>query len=80
MGDLQTRRAIVEGIDAEGNFQKVTAKVPLAEMDGYSSSLRSLSQGRARFKSSFAEYAAVPYDLQHKLMDEYTKTGKEEVV
>ncbi|HVX27534.1 MAG TPA: elongation factor G, partial [Parafilimonas sp.] len=38
MGDLQTRRAIVEGIDAEGHFQKVTAKVPLAEMDGYSSS------------------------------------------
>jgi elongation factor G len=46
MSDLQTRRAIVEGIDAEGHFQKVVAKVPLAEMDGYSSSLRSLSQGR----------------------------------
>lgn len=80
MGDLQTRRAIVEGIDAEGHFQKVTAKVPLAEMDGYSSSLRSLTQGRAKFRSSFAEYAAVPYDLQRKLMDEYSKTSKEEVV
>lgn len=80
MGDLQTRRAIVEGIDAEGHFQKVTAKVPLAEMDGYSSSLRSLTQGRAKFRSSFAEYAAVPYDLQRKLMDEYSKSAKEEVV
>ncbi len=39
MGDLQSRRAIVEGIDSEGHFQKVIAKVPLAEMDGYSSSL-----------------------------------------
>ncbi len=79
MGDLQTRRAIVEGIDAERNFQKITAKVPLAEMDGYSSSLRSLTQGRAKFRSSFAEYAPVPYDLQRKLMDEYNKTEKEEV-
>ncbi len=79
MGDLQTRRAIVEGIDAERNFQKITAKVPLAEMDGYSSSLRSLTQGRAKFRSSFSEYAAVPYDLQRKLMDEYNKTEKEEV-
>ena len=80
MGDLQTRRAIVEGIDAEGHFQKVTAKVPLAEMDGYSSSLRSLTQGRAKFRSHFDEYAPVPYDLQRKLIDEYSKTAKEEVV
>ncbi len=79
MGDLQTRRAIVEGIEAEGHFQKIVAKVPLAEMDGYSSSLRSITQGRAKFKSRFHEYAAVPYDLQRKLMDEYSKTAKEEL-
>ena len=48
-------------------------------MDGYSSSLRSLTQGRAKFRSGFSEYAAVPYDLQRKLMDEYSKTAKEEV-
>jgi elongation factor G len=80
MGDLQTRRAIVEGIDAEGHFQKISAKVPLAEMDGYSSSLRSLTQGRAKFRSHFEEYAPVPYELQRKLIDEYSKTAKEEVV
>ncbi len=80
MGDLQTRRAIVEGIDAEGHFQKVVAKVPLAEMDGYSSSLRSLTQGRAKFRSKYFEYAPVPYDLQRRLMEEYTRSGKEEVV
>jgi elongation factor G len=47
MGDLQTRRAIVEGIDTEGHFQKIIANVPLAEMHDYSSTLRSLTQGRA---------------------------------
>ena len=78
MGDLQSRRAIVEGIDSEGNFQKVIAKVPLAEMDGYSSSLRSITQGRAKFKSTFHEYAAVPFEIQRKLIDEYNKTAKEE--
>jgi elongation factor G len=78
MGDLQSRRAIVEGIDSEGHFQKVIAKVPLAEMDGYSSSLRSITQGRAKFKMAIAGYEAVPFDLQRKLIDEYSKTAKEE--
>lgn len=78
IGDLQTRRAIVEGIDAEGHFQKVIAKVPLSEMDGYSSSLRSITQGRAKFKSTYFEYAPVSFDLQKKLAEEYGKTEKEE--
>jgi len=80
MGDLQTRRAIVEGIDSEGQFQKVIAKVPLAEMDGYSSSLRSITQGRAKFKSRFFEYAPVPYEVQKKLIEEYSKKEQEELV
>ncbi len=80
MGELQSRRAIVDGIDTEGHFQKVLAKVPLAEMDGYSSSLRSITQGRAKFKMRFHEYAAVPFDVQRKLIDEYSKTAKEELV
>ena len=74
MGDLQSRRAIVEGIDSEGHFQKVIAKVPLAELDGYSSSLRSITQGRAKFKMSFQSYEAVPFDIQKRLIDEYSKT------
>ncbi len=78
MGDLQSRRAIVEGIDSEGHFQKVIAKVPLAEMHGYSSSLRSITQGRAKFKMSFLAYEPVPFDLQRKLSDEYSKKAKEE--
>jgi elongation factor G len=78
MGDLQSRRAIVEGIDSEGHFQKIIAKVPLAEMDGYSSSLRSITQGRAKFSTHFFEYAAVPFEIQRKLIDDYAKTAKEE--
>lgn len=78
MGDLQSRRAIVEGIDSEGHFQKVIAKVPLSEMDGYSSSLRSITQGRAKFTMGFHAYEAVPFELQRKLIDEYAKHAKEE--
>ena len=80
MGDLQSRRAIVEGIDSEGHFQKVIARVPLAEMFGYSSSLRSITQGRAKFKNTFLEYAPVPFDIQRRLIDEHAKHEKEELV
>jgi len=48
MGDLQSRMGVVEGMEAEGHFQKVVARVPLAQMHQYSSSLRSLTGGRAR--------------------------------
>lgn len=59
IGDLQTRRAVVEGMDAEGHFTKILAKVPLAEMHDFSSSLRSITQGRAKFSMHFREYAPV---------------------
>src|SRR6476620_5855117 len=78
MSEVQSRRGIVEGIDSEGQFQKIIAKVPLAEMDGYSSSLRSITQGRAKFKMYFGGYVPVPFELQRKLIDEYHKTAKEE--
>lgn len=80
MGDLQSRRAMVEGIDSEGHFQKITARVPLAEMDGYSSSLRSITQGRAKFSMRFHAYEPVPYELQKKLTEEYGRMEKEEMV
>jgi elongation factor G len=75
ISDLQTRRAIMEGMDTEGHFTKIIAKVPLAEMYGYSSSLRSLTQGRAKFRMKFQEYASVPPDLQRRLIDEYNKVA-----
>ncbi|MBN8854498.1 MAG: elongation factor G [Sphingobacteriales bacterium 50-39] len=75
ISDLQTRRAIIEGMDSEGHFTKVISRVPLAEMQDFSSSLRSLTQGRAKFRMQFQEYAAVPFDLQRKLIDEYNKVA-----
>ncbi len=78
MGDLQSRRAIVEGIENEGQFQKIVAKVPLAELDGYSSSLRSITQGRAKFSMHFEAYEPVPYEIQRRLIEDYTKVAREE--
>lgn len=74
MGDLQTRRAIIMGMDAQGHYQVIRARVPLKELYKYSSTLRALTQGKAKFSMSFAEYAAVPGDLQAKLTAEYAKT------
>jgi len=74
MGDLQTRRAIIMGMDSEGHYQKIKARVPLAELYLYSSSLRSLSQGRAKFNQEFAEYSSIPGDLQKKLITEYRES------
>ncbi|MDH4089144.1 MAG: elongation factor G [Cyclobacteriaceae bacterium] len=67
MGDLQTRRSLIMGMDSIGNYQVIKAKTPLAELDRYSTTLRSLSQGRARFTQRFAEFAPVPFDIQQKL-------------
>jgi elongation factor G len=77
MGDLQTRRSIIMGIDSRGNYQVIKARTPLAELDRYSTTLRSLSQGRASFTQRYAEYAQVPYEIQQKLAKEL---HEEEVV
>ena len=67
MGDLQTRRAMILGMGAEGHYQKINAKVPLKELYRYSSTLRSLTQGRAKFNRAFSEYMAVTPDIQNEL-------------
>lgn len=71
MGDLQTRRAMIMGMDAEGHYQKIKAKVPIAEMYQYSSTLRSITQGRAKFTRKFCEYMAVTPDVQKELVGAY---------
>ena len=68
MSDLQGRRAIIMGIDADGHYQKITARVPLAEMNKYSSTLRSITQGKAKFNMKFVEYAAVLAEMQRELV------------
>ena len=77
MSDLQTRRAIIQGMGADGHYQKITAKVPLSELYQYSSSLRAMTQGRAKFKREFSEFMPVPKDIQRKLISKYQSLGQE---
>ncbi|MDP4272828.1 MAG: elongation factor G [Bacteroidota bacterium] len=78
MSDLQSRRALVLGMDREKGLEKITARVPLAEMNKYSTALSSLTQGRAMYSMKFLEYAQVPADIQSQLLKAYEETEKEE--
>ncbi|MEA4840037.1 MAG: elongation factor G [Bacteroidales bacterium] len=71
MGDLQGRRALIMGMSSEKGYEKLSAKVPLKEMSSYSTSLSSLTGGRASFSMKFANYELVPTDVQDKLLKEY---------
>lgn len=71
MSELQARRSIITGMDSREGFQVIKARTPLAELDKASLHLRSITQGRARISSTFAEYVPVPADMQKKLTDEY---------
>jgi elongation factor G len=68
MTDLQSRRSMILGMEATGAYQRIKARTPLAELYGYSTALRSLTQGRASFKSRFAEYSPVPQNVQDALV------------
>jgi elongation factor G len=78
MTDLQGRRAIIMGMDADGMYQVIRARVPLAELNKYSTSLSSITQGRGTFAWEYAEYAQVPGDVQDKLLKEYEASLEEE--
>ncbi|MFP4471839.1 MAG: elongation factor G [Bacteroidales bacterium] len=78
MTDLQGRRAVIMGMEAEGNYQKIKAKVPLAELNRYSTALSSITSGRAMYSLKFAEYAQVPGDVQTQLLKEYEEAQAEE--
>ncbi|MDR1738885.1 MAG: elongation factor G [Candidatus Symbiothrix sp.] len=71
MGDLQGRRAMIMGMSSEKGYEKLMAKVPLKEMSNYSTSLSSITGGRASFTMKFAAYELVPADVQDKLLKEY---------
>lgn len=77
MGDLNTRRALPQGMDSEGHYKKIIAKVPVAELYQYSSTLRSLTQGRAKFSREFTEYTPVPGDIQKQLINHYSNSMAE---
>jgi elongation factor G len=78
MTDLQGRRAIIMGMEADGHFQKIKAKVPLAEMNRYSTTLSSITSGRATYGMVFADYQQVPSDVQDQLLKAYEAEQEEE--
>ncbi len=78
MGDLSSRRGKILGMDREGNFQKIRAQVPLAELYKYSTSLRSLTQGRGLHTRKFSHYEEVPRDIADKLIKEAQKAKESE--
>ena len=78
MSDLQGRRAIVQGMASEKGFEKITAKVPLAEMNKYSTALSSLTSGRAMYSMKFDEYAQVPGEIQDELLKAYAAEQEED--
>jgi elongation factor G len=71
MSDLQTRRAVIMGMDSDGHYQKIKARIPLSELYDYSAALRAITQGRAKFSSQFIDYQAVPMDVQAHLIEEH---------
>ncbi len=78
MSDLQGRRGMIVGMSSENGYEKLQAKVPLKEMSNYSTSLSSLTGGRASFIMKFASYELMPGDLQNKLIDAFEKEQVEQ--
>ncbi|MCQ2052166.1 MAG: elongation factor G [Bacteroidaceae bacterium] len=78
MSDLQGRRGMIMGMDSEGKYQILKAKVPLKEMSSYSTSLSSITGGSGSFVMSFASYELVPTDVQTELIKEFEANQKEE--
>lgn len=78
MSDLQNRRALIEGMGSEKGFDVIKARVPLAELYKYSTSLSSLTSGSATFTMQFADYQPVPGDVQEKLLKAYMEQDKDE--
>lgn len=74
MSDLQARRSLIVGMDSRNGRQVIKARTPLLELDRYSTALKSITQGKGKIKIAFAEYVAMPDELQKKMHEEYLKT------
>ncbi len=77
MSDLQSRRAMIMGMESDKGFDKLNAQVPLAELYRYSTSLSSITSGAATYSMRFAAYQQVPADVQEKLLKAYTDIDDE---
>ena len=78
MSDLQSRRALIMGMDSEAGYQKLQAKIPLKELSSYSTTLSSITGGRASFITKFSSYELVPNDIQERLISAHAKEESEE--
>ncbi|MDR1556118.1 MAG: elongation factor G [Tannerellaceae bacterium] len=78
MSDLQGRRSIIMGMNSEKGYEVLMAKVPLKEMSSYSTSLSSITGGRASFIMKFASYELVPADVQEKLLKAYAESQEDD--
>ncbi|MEI7889082.1 MAG: elongation factor G [Actinomycetes bacterium] len=77
IGDLNRRRGRVHGMEPRGNAQVVTASVPLAEMFGYATDLRSATQGRANYTMQFERYEEVPANIAEQVVESRTGGGED---
>ena len=77
MSDLQNRRAMIMGMESDKGFDRLNARVPLAELYRYSTTLSSLTSGAATYTMRFDSYEQVPSDVQEKLLKAYTDTDEE---
>jgi len=78
ISDLQGRRGMVLGMASEKRFEVIKARVPLAEMNKYSTALSSITGGRALYSMKFSEYAQVPGDVQEAVIKAYTEEDEDE--
>jgi elongation factor G len=76
MGSLNQRRGMIVGTSEEGSYTVVEADMPLSEMFGYSTTLRSLTQGKAEFTMEFSTYKQVPKSVSEELIKEYAESRK----
>ena len=77
MGSINQRRGVIIGTSEDSNYTVVEAEVPLVEMFGYSTVLRSLTQGKAEFTMEFASYKQVPRNLADELIKSFNEKKKE---
>jgi elongation factor G len=77
MGDISSRRGKISGMEAEGPFQVIKARVPLSELYKYSTHLRSITSGRGVHTRAFSHYEEMPRDAQEKVIEDFKKAKEE---
>jgi elongation factor G len=77
VGQINQRRGVIMGTEQDGAYMTVEAEVPLSEMFGYSTDLRSVTQGKGEFSMEFKKYQAIPRNIQEEMVKEYQKKRAE---